>query len=1112
MLEIGLFGEPRFVFEGRPHPFTAPPKALPLLAYLLLQRNVRHLRENVAGLLWPDDDEESARTNLRRHIHYVRNALPPGEWVLADRASVRWNPDAPWRLDVADFEQQSKVPSLRESATTLYAGDLYNSCDEEWLYFERERLRNVQLANLSALSHEAERSRDHAAAATYARALLALDPWREDALRVLMRARMQNGDRAGALAEYERFRARLRDDMGVDPMDESTALYDAFCHERHASGAALPSANAAMVGRDSERDALLRLWRAARASRGGLVLLGGDAGVGKTTLLQSFVKDAQSEGALVLAGAASADAAVPYAPVAQAMAQLSKPANRSPFALEHASSVRLFGAVADALAAAAEKTPVLLTLEDLHWATTDAIALVEYLARTCRDLPVLIVATYRENDIGPQHALRALRRALTGRAWYAGIVLNPFDREASDVLIRRHLGDKFRAGVAENLYARTQGNAFFLRELLEQIAGGEGDAVPASIRGLVRQRIERLSAGAKRVARTLCATACSFDSAFVATVCSLPAREVDASLRELEDARFVTRVRDAAPVEYLFVHDIVRQALYEDIPEAELRPVHAAIAAYIEGERGREPASAPMLAFHFERAGDAGAAARAYAAAAEHAAAKFALEEAETNARKASALATDDATRIRALTMLASIYGRKGPPAARKTAVEELVELSERSEDPVLRCEALRFRIELAADDDVASLPDVVRRFAAVIPDAPLWKGRLKYYESMQYVLEGHEERARRNIEEARAYFGEAGYGYGQLYCDVRLLELAERHRRPYAEILERARELAAVTSAPDAAFLLDDAEAKLFLHRDRTAAQHAASRLLERACSVGDRGREAIAHAYLGAVDTYRFDIEPAREHFAAAQSLYEEGVLRPLEYAEFLRFRGLLNFATGDVRAGLDDSLEALRLARKEHAWQLVAVAAGNAAYGYRLCGDVASGTALGEEVAAQFGALEAEYFNLHHLLMELHVQYCEAGRFDEGLPVIRRAYELHEASGLHLHGAWIGAELALQLLRAGKTDEARQVVERVLDLLPAVLDEGWMPQEVLWRAALVFRACADTARAIELTNRAAALVGRRAAAIPGEEARQRYLQSGDNRAIMRAHAERLWPAPAC
>jgi len=212
---------------------------------------------------------------LRRHIHYIRQTLPPGEWILSDRAAVQWNLNTAWRLDVADFEQQSRVAALRAAATKLYAGDLYKSCDEEWLYFERERLRNVQLANLSALAHEAERLRDPAGAAAHAQTLLMVDPWREDALRILMRARMQNGDRAGALAEYERFRARLLDDMGVEPMHETVALYEAFSRERQLAAPPQSPQSRALVGRDSERDALLRLWRAAAAARGGLVSIHG---------------------------------------------------------------------------------------------------------------------------------------------------------------------------------------------------------------------------------------------------------------------------------------------------------------------------------------------------------------------------------------------------------------------------------------------------------------------------------------------------------------------------------------------------------------------------------------------------------------------------------------------------------------------------------------------------------------------------------------------------------------------------------------------------------------------------------------------------------------------
>src|SRR5690349_23969022 len=108
LLRIRLLGEPDFRLDEQSHPFEAPPRALPLLVYLLLHRESRLNREAVANLLWPDCAEEEARSNLRRHLHYIKRALPPlpdGEkWFEVSKTSVRWNPSVPYRLDVAEFE------------------------------------------------------------------------------------------------------------------------------------------------------------------------------------------------------------------------------------------------------------------------------------------------------------------------------------------------------------------------------------------------------------------------------------------------------------------------------------------------------------------------------------------------------------------------------------------------------------------------------------------------------------------------------------------------------------------------------------------------------------------------------------------------------------------------------------------------------------------------------------------------------------------------------------------------------------------------------------------------------------------------------------------------
>lgn len=228
LLRIRLLGEPDFRVDEESHPFDAPPRALPLLVYLLLHRESRLNREAVANLLWPDCSQAEARSNLRRHLHYIKRALPPlpasETWLDVSKTAVRWNPSVPYSLDVAEFEASSTSPLQREQAAALYRADLFERCADEWIVFDRERLRNMQIANLNALIIAARDSGRMDAAIAHAAHLLALDPWRENTVRTLMELRAQNGDRAGALSEYERLCTRLRDELDVEPMPETAAL------------------------------------------------------------------------------------------------------------------------------------------------------------------------------------------------------------------------------------------------------------------------------------------------------------------------------------------------------------------------------------------------------------------------------------------------------------------------------------------------------------------------------------------------------------------------------------------------------------------------------------------------------------------------------------------------------------------------------------------------------------------------------------------------------------------------------------------------------------------------------------------------------------------------
>lgn len=229
MLQIHLFGHLRLLVDGQPYRFHTLPKTPLLLAYLLLHRNTAVPRDHLAYLLWDDVPESEARANLRRHLHDLRRALPAtADWVFSDAKSVQWQPTAPTWLDVAEFERLSQDTGRLAEAITLYTGDLLQELYDDWLIPHREQLRALYFTAVTRLM-ERERSRgDLPQAMIYARQLLQHDPLREDVVRSLILMRHESGDRAGAMQVYHQFAARLDEELGVTPMPETAAIYEAI--------------------------------------------------------------------------------------------------------------------------------------------------------------------------------------------------------------------------------------------------------------------------------------------------------------------------------------------------------------------------------------------------------------------------------------------------------------------------------------------------------------------------------------------------------------------------------------------------------------------------------------------------------------------------------------------------------------------------------------------------------------------------------------------------------------------------------------------------------------------------------------------------------------------
>jgi DNA-binding NarL/FixJ family response regulator/tetratricopeptide (TPR) repeat protein len=388
------------------------------------------------------------------------------------------------------------------------------------------------------------------------------------------------------------------------------------------------------------------------------VLVGGDSGVGKTRMVSEFEQRLTVEGSggvIFLRGQCveQTDGDLPYAPLLgalrpvvrgrhEALAELSA-ADRSQLGTilpgldedgherserrDPSGQLRLFEAMLELLEILAECEPLVLALEDVHWADRSTRAFIAYAARSLRQTRVLLLLSYRTDELHRRHPLRPLLSELERLDRASRIELRPFDRKELSEVLADILGADPDKMLLNRLFERSEGNPLYTEELLAAGLDGRG-AAPQSLRDAFIARIEQLSPDAQRIARVV-SVGRVLDERALAEITGLGLDAVQAALREAVAEQVLITCGDTG---FGFRHALLREALHDDLLPGERAELHLALAHQLEQDCApddeQELERKAAIAGHYAAASDQPAALRSTIAAAEAAQRVFAFGEA----------------------------------------------------------------------------------------------------------------------------------------------------------------------------------------------------------------------------------------------------------------------------------------------------------------------------------------------------------------------------------------------------------------------------------------------------------------------------------------------------
>jgi DNA-binding SARP family transcriptional activator len=655
MLELRVLGGLELRSSGRPVPLPSDARARELLAWLAVHPG-RHPRSVVAGRLRPDVPEENARKTVRDAAHRLRT-------ILDDRALDAGREHiglaGVW-VDLAEF-RRLRQSGLLEDAVRLDRGELLAGLEADWVLAVRDEHRAELAACLGTLGDIAEARGEHAEAAVWTRRRVELEPLSEATHRDLIRRLALADDRPAALAAADALARRLHRELRLAPSAATRKLVEDVRRGRLGGGRparaepSLPEPlrrTARPIGRDGVLETLETVYRDAATGTARLAVVAGEAGIGKTTIAGELARRAQAQDGAVLYGRCDEQALIPYQPWVEIVErQLARDAEAEHWLAVHdgalarllpthvaddapAASRRetylAFEAVRGLLEAASATRPLLVVVDDLHWADDDSLALLRHLARTLGRAPLLVLLCARGAELTP--AARDVLADVRRREPLVELALAGLDEPAVEALLAEHPAT---AASPADYLRRTGGNPLFLQALLH---GGDQAGPPRDVSDVIGRLVALLPEDGRTAIETASVIGAEFGLGPLALLLGRSPVDTLAALDAPIEAGLVVRVGDRG--RHAFAHALIHEAVAAELPASQRARLHLDLADRASGaaETVRHLRGAGPLANAERLAAAEVAAAREAAAASAHADAAAHLEAALEHGRDVTLL------------------------------------------------------------------------------------------------------------------------------------------------------------------------------------------------------------------------------------------------------------------------------------------------------------------------------------------------------------------------------------------------------------------------------------------------------------------------------------------